>query len=308
MSSEFEPVYLKLHRSGELKRRAEYLWSLMEKCWLCPRKCLKNRNKGEKGTCNATSHLKISSYNPHYGEEIPLVGTSGSGTIFFTNCGLRCVFCINCEISIEGQGMNYSIDNLVSMMLKLQDMGCHNINVVSPTHYSPHILKGLDIAAASGLRLPLVYNTCGWERKEILEKLDGVVDIYLADFKYYDSKMSNKYSSKAITYPEITKTALIEMNRQTGVAKPDKHGIMQRGLMIRHLVMPNNVSGTMDVIDWIAKNLPKDTYVNLMAQFRPYYKSNQYPEIVRSITREEYECSVAYARKKGLSNLDIQGY
>jgi putative pyruvate formate lyase activating enzyme len=192
-------------------------------------------------------------------------------------------------------------------MLHLQRMGCHNINIVTPTHYSPHIVLALDLAAAQGLRLPLVYNTCGWERPEILRELDGIVDIYLPDFKYADGAMASKYSSGADTYPEITKEALLEMHRQVGVAKPAEDGLMYRGLMIRHLVMPNRVSGTRAVIDWIAANLPKDTYVNIMSQYRPMYRARDYPKIARSLKRREYTEVVDYAKQAGLTNLDIQG-
>jgi putative pyruvate formate lyase activating enzyme len=194
------------------------------------------------------------------------------------------------------------------MMLTLQRIGCHNINLVTPTHYLPHILLAVDMAAAKGLRLPLVYNTCGWEREEILKKLDGVVDIYLPDFKYWEPAMAKMYSSGAEGYPEITKRALLEMHRQVGVAKPDKNGLMYRGLMIRHLVMPNNVSGPREVIEWIAQNLPKDTYLNIMSQYRPMYKAFEYPQISRRINKQEYEEAVSLARELGLTNLDIQGY
>ena len=304
---DFEPGYLKLHRSGELKKRGEELWNIMKSCKLCPRMCGVNKLEGNKGFCQASSQLEISSYHPHFGEERPLVGKGGSGAIFFTNCGLRCVFCINWEISQGGQGSPSSIDDLAEMMLHLQKIGCHNINVVTPTHYSPHIVLAVDIAAGKGLRLPLVYNTCGWERLEILKKLDGIVDIYLPDFKYSDGKMAAKYSSAAETYPEITKAALLEMHHQVGVAKPAKDGLTYRGLMIRHLVMPNNVGGTKRVIEWIAQNLPKDTYLNIMSQYRPMYKAFEYPEIARRITPQEYKEAVEWAKKAGLTNLDIQG-
>jgi putative pyruvate formate lyase activating enzyme len=193
-------------------------------------------------------------------------------------------------------------------MLQLQKIGCHNLNFVTPTHYSAHILKALDIAAETGLRLPIVYNTSGWERLEILEVLDGVVDIYLPDFKYWDSAMSTKYSSEAEDYPEVTKAAILEMHRQVGVAKPNKDGIMQRGVMIRHLVMPNNVSGSEEIMAWIAENLPKNTYVNIMAQYTPLYKAYDYPELSRRVTKEEYVKVVERAQEVGLTNLDIQGY
>lgn len=187
---DFEPGYLKLHRSGELRRRGEQLWQLMESCSLCPRGCGAARLDGQEGFCKGTSQLVVASYHPHFGEERPLVGRGGSGAIFFSNCSLRCVFCINWQISQGGEGEPTSLEGLADMMLHLQRMGCHNINIVTPTHYSPHIVLALDIAAAEGLRLPLVYNTCGWERPEILRMLDGIVDIYLPDFKYASSAMA----------------------------------------------------------------------------------------------------------------------
>ena len=308
INPDFEPAYMKLHKSGELKKTGEELWSMMERCILCPRLCKKNRLAGEKGICEATSQLEISSFHPHFGEERPLVGNCGSGTIFLTNCSLRCVFCINWETSQGGQGKPQSIENMAEMMLNLQEIGCHNINFVTPTHYVPHIVLAIDIAAGNGLRLPIVYNSCGWERLEILKKLDGIIDIYLPDFKYSDGKMAAKYSSDAETYPEITKKALLEMHRQVGIAKPASDGLMYRGLMIRHLVMPNNVSGTKKVIQWIAENLSKDTYLNLMSQYTPMYKAHNYPEISRGITYKEYNEAIEWAKDAGLTNLDIQGY
>jgi len=278
----------------------------MKSCKLCPRKCGTNRLDGNRGFCQASSQLEIASHHPHFGEEKTLVGKGGSGTIFFTNCSLRCVFCINWEISQGGRGRPESIKELAQMMLHLQKIGCHNINVVTPTHYSPHIVLAVDMAAGKGLRLPIVYNTCGWERLEILKKLNGIVDIYLPDFKYSDGKMAAKYSSGSETYPEITKAALLEMHRQVGVAKPAGDGLMYRGLMIRHLVMPNRVSGTKNVIEWIAQNLPKDTYLNIMSQYRPMYKAFEYPEISRRITLKEYEQAIKWAKKVGLTNLDVQ--
>ena len=304
----FEPGYLKLHWSEELKSRGEKLWAMMESCELCPRMCGVNKLKGERGFCGANSRLEIASFHPHFGEERPLVGKGGSGTIFMSNCALRCVFCINWEVSQGRDRSVRSIDALANMMLTLQKNGCPNINFVTPTHYSPHIILAVDKAASKGLKVPLVYNTCGWERVEILKILDGIIDIYLPDFKYSDGQMASKYSSEAITYPEITKSALLEMHRQVGVAKPSKEGLMNRGLMIRHLVMPNNVSGTKEVIGWIAENLPKDTYLNIMSQYRPMYKASGYPEISRRITREEYQAAVYHAKAAGLTNLEIQGY
>lgn len=307
IAKDFEPGYLKLHRTGELKRRGEELWRILERCELCPRACRVNKLQGQRGFCQANAQLEISSYHPHFGEERSLVGRGGSGTIFLTHCSLRCVFCINWEISQGGRGAERSLEDMADMMLRLQKIGCHNINFVTPTHYSPHIVLALDIAAARGLRLPVVYNTCGWERVEILRKLDGIVDIYLPDFKYADKEMAAKYSSGAESYPELTKKAILEMHRQVGVAKPAPDGLMYRGLMIRHLVMPNRVSGTREVLRWIAENLPKDTYVNIMSQYTPTFKAWNYPEISRRITREEYMEAVGWAKEAGLTNLDLQG-
>jgi putative pyruvate formate lyase activating enzyme len=305
---DLKPGYLELHKNGELNKRGQKLWELMESCELCPRMCGVNKLKGERGFCQANSQLEISSFHPHFGEEKPLVGKGGSGTVFLTNCGLRCVFCINWEISQGGEGTARSIEEFSNIMLALQKQGCSNINFVTPTHYSPHIVLALDKAASKGLKLPIVYNTCGWERVEILRILDGIIDIYLPDFKYSDRQKAAKYSSGADTYVNITQSALLEMHRQVGVAKPENDGLMHRGLMIRHLVMPNNVSGTEEVIDWIAKNLPKDTYVNLMSQYRPMYKAFEYPEISRKITRREYTEAINWANKAGLTNLEIQRY
>lgn len=281
----------------------------MKKCQLCPRRCGVNRLEGKSGFCRAPgATLVVSGAHPHFGEERPLVGDGGSGTIFLTHCNLRCVFCQNWEISQLGQGSETDISALASMMFWLQQTGCHNINLVTPTHYSAHILKALDLAAELGLQVPIVYNTSGWERLEMLQILDGIVDIYLPDFKYWDGQMAAKYSSGAESYPEVTKAAILEMHRQVGVAKPTKGGIMQRGLMIRHLVMPNDAGGSERIMEWIATSLPKDTYVNIMVQYTPFYKAYDYPEIARRITGEEYRKVVEKAQALGLTNLDIQGY
>jgi putative pyruvate formate lyase activating enzyme len=304
---DFEPGYLPLHRRGELRERGRALWNVMEQCRLCPRECGADRVGGERGFCRASADLEVSAFAPHFGEERPLVGSGGSGTVFLTHCGLRCVFCINWQTSHGGRGETRTIDELAGMMLRLQAAGCHNINVVTPTHYSPHIVLALDVAAQRGLRLPLAYNTCGWERPEILEVLDGIVDIYLPDFKYSDGAMAAKYSAGADSYPQMTRSALLEMHRQVGVAKPAADGLMYRGLMVRHLVMPNDVGGTKEVIGWIAENLPKDTYFNLMSQYRPMYEADEYPAIARRVSRDEYAQAVRWAREAGLTNLDIQG-
>ena len=307
-TGDFEPAYLKLHRTGELKERAEELWAIMENCRLCPRTCGANRLEGASGFCRAPgTELVVSASHAHFGEERPLVGRGGSGTIFLTHCNLRCVFCQNYTISHLGRGSETDIDGFAVMMLQLQRSGCHNINLVTPTHYSPHILKAIDVAAAHGLRLPIVYNTSGWERMEILAFLDGVVDIYLPDIKYWDSAMAAKYSAEAESYPEITKAAILEMHRQVGVVKLTEKDIAQSGLMIRHLVMPNDVSGSEKIMAWIAEHLPKETFVNIMVQYTPAHKAYDYPDISRRVTAAEYQAVVEKAQALGLTNLDIQG-
>jgi putative pyruvate formate lyase activating enzyme len=305
---EFEPPYLRLHRTGELRRRGQQLWEYLEECRLCPRECGAHRLAGKKGVCRSDARLMVAAHHPHFGEERGLVGHGGSGTIFFTNCSLRCVFCINWEISQGGYGSPCEVEDLAQMMLDLQARGCHNLNIVTPTHYSPHLLLALDLAAAKGLRLPLVYNTFGWERLEILKLLDQVVDIYLPDFKYASGEMAGRYSSGAERYPEVTQAALLEMHRQVGVAHPAADGLIYRGLMIRHLVLPNRVSGSAEVFRWIAQHLPRDTYVNVMAQYRPAYQAHRFPELSRRLTAAEFQEAVEAARSAGLTNLDIQGW
>ncbi len=305
---DFEPGYLRLHPTGELKARADELWGRMARCRLCPRECGAARTAGDRGECGASAELRIASFHPHFGEERPLVGVGGSGTVFFSHCNLRCVFCINWPINHQGQGDTVDTEQLATMMLRLQDQGCHNINLVTPTHYAAHILRALDRAAARGLRLPVVYNTSGWERADVLPTLDGVVDIYLPDFKYADPAMSNRYSAGARSYPEVTRAALIEMHRQVGIAVAADDGLMYRGLMIRHLILPNGVGGTRDVVQWIANTLPRDTYVNLMAQYRPAHRAREFPALSRAITRQEYDQAVSWARDAGLTRLDIQGW
>jgi putative pyruvate formate lyase activating enzyme len=288
-----------------LKKRGESLWEILKECKLCPRECRVNRLDGKTGFCNATSTLRVASFNPHFGEERPLVGSGGSGTIFLSHCNLGCVFCQNWDISHQGSGAEVDISDLAGMMLQLQEQGCQNINMVTPTHFLPHIVLALDRAAGLGLRIPLVYNTCGWEKSDILLLLDGIVDIYLADFKYMDAGKSALYSSDASSYPEITRSALIEMNRQVGVASPAGNGLIFRGLMIRHLVMPGDASGSIEAMQWISGNLPLDTYVNIMIQYRPAYRAHLFPDIDSYVSRKAYLEVVQEARRCGMVNLDV---
>jgi putative pyruvate formate lyase activating enzyme len=298
------PAYGRLARQGKLEERAEQAYAVFEECALCPRQCGANRKRGERGFCRAPSKVKVYSAHPHFGEEVPLVGEGGSGTIFFSNCNLRCVFCQNWPIAHKGQGEEISDEELAGMMLRLQKIGCHNINLVTPTHVMPNILNATRIAFQRGLRIPLVYNTSGYERMESLELLDDIVDIYLPDMKYMDGGKAGQYSAGASDYPEVTRKAILEMNRQVGEHAADERGIARRGLMIRHLVMPNRVAGTKAFTKWVAEALSKTTYVNIMAQSHVDYKAADYPEIARSITGREFIEAMAWAEEAGLTSLD----
>jgi putative pyruvate formate lyase activating enzyme len=301
---EWHPAYEKLEREGKFVERVEQAYAIFEECQLCPRQCGVNRQRGERGFCRAPVKPVIFSAHPHFGEEISLVGKHGSGTIFFSNCNLRCIFCQNWPISHEGKGKELQDEDLANIMLYLQKIRCHNINLVTPTHVMPNILNATRIALKKGLRLPLVYNTSGYERPEIVKLLDGIVDIYLPDIKYMDPDQAERYSSGASDYPEVTKEAIIEMNRQVGEHLTDKRGIALRGLMIRHLVMPNRVAGTEKFVRWVAENLPKSTYVNIMSQYRVEYKAFEYPKISRAITAQEFLEAMGWAEEYGLTNLD----
>jgi len=300
------PAYEKLEREGKLGKRIEQAYAIFEKCQLCPRMCGVNRQKGEKGFCRASLKPVIFSHHPHFGEEMSVVGQNGSGTIFFSNCNLRCIFCQNWPIAHEGRGKDIRDEDLADMMLHLQKIGCHNVNLVTPTHVMPNILNATRIAFLKGLRIPLFYNTSGYERVEILRILDGIVDIYKPDVKYMDSDKAEKYSAGASDYPEVVKKAVIEMNRQVGVHQMDRQEIALRGVMIRHLVMPNRVAGTEKFVRWVAEALPKNTYVNIMAQYRVEYKAFEHPEIARGITVQEFMEAMDWAQKYGLTNIDPQ--
>ena len=300
----WQPAYVKLEREGKFAQRIEEAYAIFENCHLCPRGCGVNRQRGEAGFCRTLAGAVVSSAQPHFGEEISLVGQNGSGTIFFSNCNLRCVFCQNWPLAHEGRGEKTQDEDLADLMLYLQKIGCHNINLVTPTHVMPNILNATRIALKKGLRLPLVYNTSGYERLEIVRLLDGIVDIYLPDMKYMDAHQASKYSTGASDYPDVAKDAIVEMNRQVGEHMTDKQGIALRGLMIRHLVMPNRVAGTEKFIKWVAKTLPKSTYINIMPQYHVAYKAFDYPEIARAITVEEFLEAMEWVDKYDLTNLD----
>jgi len=297
------PAYVSLLRSGELKRRVAEIYRRMERCDICPRECGVNRRKDETGTCRTGEQAVVSSYGPHFGEEAPLVGMGGSGTVFFTHCNLRCQFCQNYEISQLGEGYPVEPEQLASIFLRLQDMGCHNINLVSPTHVVPQILAALLIAAQAGLRLPLVYNTGGYDSLSTLQLLDGVVDIYMPDMKYADAETAERYS-KVSNYPAVNQAAVKEMHRQTGDLTMDSRGVALRGLLVRHLVLPQGLAGTRDVARFLAELVSKNTYINVMDQYRPCYKARELPPLNHRITPHEYRQAVQMMRDAGLCRLD----
>jgi putative pyruvate formate lyase activating enzyme len=299
-----EPSYLRLAREGRLRQVEKELWDILQACRLCPRGCGANRRAGRRGTCSSTARLKVASHGPHFGEERQLVGRGGSGTIFFSNCNLLCCFCQNWEINHRGDGRFVTEAELAEMMLDLQERGCHNINLVTPTHVVPHIVRALGFAVDRGLRLPLVYNTGGYDSLDVIRALDGIVDIYLPDFKYQDGALAAKYSSGAADYPEVAAGAIREMHRQVGTLKVDERGVATRGLIIRHLVMPQNIAGTDRFVRWVARELTPDTCVNIMRQYRPEHRAREYPELARRISPEEWEQALAWARAAGLTNLE----
>jgi putative pyruvate formate lyase activating enzyme len=295
--------YTDLQASGELRRRAEVLDSWLQNCVVCPHKCGTDR-RIEAGTfCQATDHVRVVSFGPHFGEERPLVGRGGSGTIFFGRCNLHCVYCQNYDISQTDSGQEVSASDLADIMLQVQKMGCENINLVSPTHYTPQILDALDLAAKRGLYLPLVWNTGTYERLETLQLLDGVVDIYLPDTKYADPPAARRLSGAA-DYPQRMRKALREMHRQVGDLVTEVRGNAVRGLMVRHLVLPGGLAGTADTMRFIAEELSSDTYINVMGQYHPEYRARDYPEIARFVTVEEVAEAKRMARRAGLRRLD----
>ncbi len=299
-----EPTYRRLS-VGELGRRASEALELLRACVVCPRDCQVNRLDNEFAVCKTGRYAQVASYGPHFGEENCLRGRHGSGTIFLSYCNLRCVFCQNFDISWEGNGIAVSPQRLAEMMLELQDQGCHNINFVTPEHVVPQIVEALVIAVDRGLRLPLVYNTGAYDSMDSLRLLDGVVDIYMPDFKFWDPEMARKYA-RAPDYPEVARRTIKEMHRQVGELVLDEEGVAVRGVLLRHLVMPGKVAGTREVCRWIAQDLSPNTYVNIMAQYYPAGKVSrtEYAEIARRITPEEYRQALHDAEEAGLRRLD----
>ncbi|ACK42503.1 Radical SAM domain protein [Dictyoglomus turgidum DSM 6724] len=296
------PSYITLYKSGELKKRVNFLKEILKNCTLCPRKCMVNRERGELGYCKAPYKPVISSYFPHFGEEKILVGKNGSGTIFFTFCNLGCVFCQNYTISHLGVGEEMSTEDLAYIMIYLQNLGCHNINLVTPTHFISQIIEALLKAIEFGLKIPIVYNTSGYESLETLKLLDGIVDIYMPDIKFYYPETAKKFAN-AEDYPEVTKSALKEMYRQVGNLILNEENIALKGLIIRHLLMPNHISELREWLIFIKKELSTEVFINIMEQYRPLYMAYKYPEINRTINYKEYQEAISIAKNLGFKNL-----
>lgn len=303
ISMHAEASYVSLGRSGVLQERAESAYGILTACRLCPRECRVNRLAGEYGFCRAGALAEISGYGPHFGEEPPLVGRNGSGTVFFSHCTMRCIFCQNYRTSQVGEGAPVDAEYLAGIFLRLQDAGCNNLNLVSPTHYVPQILKALASAAADGLTIPVVYNTGGYDCVATLRLLEGVVDIYMPDAKFGDEATAQRLTGTP-DYPRSMKAAIREMHRQVGDLVTDPGGTAERGLIVRHLVLPGGLAGSREIFQFIAAEVSPDTYVNIMGQYRPEWKAcaqDDDTKLCRGITKEEYDEAVGEARMAGLS-------
>ncbi len=299
---EFTPFYIESYKNGQLKKKTKEAFDRLSNCHLCPRNCGVDRTAGETGICKTGIRAVVASYAPHFGEEAPLIGSHGSGTIFFTHCNLLCCFCQNYDISHEGVGSEVSKSHLAQIMLHLQNLGCHNINFVNPSHVIPQILAALEVAVENGLNIPLVYNTGAYDNVDSLKLLNGIIDIYMPDFKFWDKKVS-KETCNAADYPEIAKEAVKEMFRQVGDLVIE-NGIAKRGLLIRHLVMPDEMAGTREIMRFLSKEISENTYVNIMPQYRPCGDAYGNPNLSRSITQEEFENALMAVREEGIWRLD----
>jgi putative pyruvate formate lyase activating enzyme len=300
---EWEPGYLKLARSKELGKRARELRAIYESCHLCPRRCGANRRRGQTGMCRSTAQAKVYTFDRRFAEERPLTGWKGSGCIFFSHCNLLCTFCQNWEINHRGDGEPVSDRDLAGILMQVQEMGCHCVDLVTPTHILPNIVRAVEIAADRGFRLPLVHNCGGYEGIEAIRLLDGIVDIYLPDYKYFDGGVAASLSAGAADYPERAAEAIKEMHRQVGDLVADEDGLGLRGVIVRHLIMPDNLGGTDKFVRWVAKELTPYTLVNLMGQYRPAYQAERHPSLKRRISLSEYLRAVDLAREAGLKRL-----
>ena len=296
----FQPAYIETKKKGLLRDKISKARDLLKSCEICPRACKVDRLSGELGFCSTGEEAVVSSFNAHFGEEPPLVGAFGSGTIFFTHCNLKCNFCQNYDVSHEGAGEECGLGQLAGMMLILQNNGCHNINFVTPTHVVPQILSALDMAIDGGLKIPLVYNSSGYDKVETLELLEGVIDIYMPDFKFWDPAIAEQ-TCNAPDYPDVAAKAIVEMHRQVGDLQLDENGIATRGLLLRHLVMPSGIAGTGEVMSFIANHVSKNTYVNIMDQYRPCGKALHVKELARPISETEFKKAVEEAKNAGIT-------
>ncbi|HEX5159622.1 MAG TPA: radical SAM protein [Ktedonobacterales bacterium] len=299
------PGYLKLHETGELARRAEAAWELLRGCTVCPQNCPIDRTAGRWGACHSTTDIIVGSWNVHRREEPPISGTGGAGTIFFGGCQARCSYCQNFWLSQQGNGLRVGPERLAEMMLSLQRKGCHNIDLVTPTHFVPQLLKALVIASDRGLHIPMVYNCAGYEHLHTLKLLDGVIDIYMPDAKYSDNRNALR-TSKMHHYVEFNRAALKEMYRQVGGLEVDEHGIAVRGLIVRHLVMPHDHAGSKAVLQWLADELGSDIGLSVMDQYFPAYKAFNDPDLSRRLTWREYREIVDFVETLPFENLFLQ--
>ena len=300
---QFEPAYIRTFEEGLLGPKIEKARRLLSPCSLCPRKCKVDRLNGETGVCHTAAQAWISSYNAHFGEESPLVGTHGSGTIFFTHCNLMCLFCQNFDISHQGQGQEVTDAQLAAIMLALQQQGCHNINFVTPSHVVPQILAALEIAIPSGLNIPLVFNSGGYDRPATLRLLEGVFDIYMPDFKFWNRDIAES-SCQAGDYAEVACRALKEMHRQVGDLIIDDAGVARQGLIIRHLVLPGRVASTRKIMRFIAGEISPNSYVNIMAQYRPCGRAAEINGLNTYLSPADYQSALQVAAEEGITRLD----
>ncbi|MCP3943661.1 MAG: radical SAM protein [Desulfobacteraceae bacterium] len=293
------PKYIKEKQQGGLLKKIKQSSALLTSCSLCPRQCNKDRTRKEKGYCSTGKKAVVASFSAHFGKEPQLVGDKGSGTIFFSHCNLKCIFCQNYDISVAGRGRKVDDGNLASIMLDLQKTGCHNINLVTPTHVVPQILKALDIAIDYGLNIPLVYNCSGYESIDTLDILKNIIDIYMPDFKFWEPELSQRYCH-ARDYPKIAKKAIKKMYDQVGDLKVDKAGIACSGLIVRHLVMPGNLDGTHHILKFLKEKISPHTHVNLMSQYHPMGDADKIKELSNPLTHKEFRKALHLAKKFNL--------
>ncbi len=297
------PAYIAAAKNGRLDAAITATREILKECALCPRECRVDRLSDERGVCRTGYLAEVSSFAPHFGEETPLVGKNGSGTIFFTHCNLLCIFCQNYDISHLGDGEPATDDALADMMITLQNRGCHNINFVTPSHVVPQILSAVKIAAGKGLHIPLIYNSGGYDKLSTLQLLSGIIDIYMPDFKFVDSEIARRLCN-APDYPDVARTALKEMHRQVGDLVVDDAGIAVSGILVRHLVMPADMAGTEGAMQYIAEEISKATYVNIMPQYRPCGAAGEMPELTSGISQSDYKAALETARAAGITRLD----